>query len=111
METKNTWKTYNDEQLKAVDTFADEYRSFLDAGKRVARFLVSQAEYYGRPEDGGLCLTVRLTHQQLADFLGISRVAVSQCVRGLEKQGLMEKREGRFFLPNPAALREWSSPL
>ncbi len=33
METKNTWKTYNDEQLKAVDTFADEYRSFLDAGK------------------------------------------------------------------------------
>lgn len=85
--------------------------SFLDAGKRVARFLVSQAEYYGRPEDGGLCLTVRLTHQQLADFLGISWVAVSQCVRGLEKQGLMEKREGRFFLPNPAALREWSSPL
>lgn len=85
--------------------------SFLDAGKRVARFLVSQAEYYGKPEDGGLCLTVRLTHQQLADFLGISRVAVSQCVRELEKQGLLERREGRFFLPNPAALREWSSPL
>lgn len=33
MEKKNTWETYNEEQLKEVDQFADEYRSFLDEGK------------------------------------------------------------------------------
>ena len=33
MEKKNTWETYNDEQLKAVEQFADGYREFLDKGK------------------------------------------------------------------------------
>lgn len=53
METKNTWKTYNDEQLKAVDTFADEYRSFLDAGKterECVDLIVNMAEQQGYQE-------------------------------------------------------------
>ena len=53
METKNTWKTYNDEQLKAVDTFADEYRSFLDAGKterECVDLIVDMAEQQGYQE-------------------------------------------------------------
>ncbi len=33
MEKKNTWETYNYEQLKEVDVFTDEYRKFLDQGK------------------------------------------------------------------------------
>lgn len=53
METKNTWKTYNDGQLKAVDTFADEYRSFLDAGKterECVDLIVDMAEQQGYQE-------------------------------------------------------------
>ena len=33
MEYKNTWELYDEEQLKAVDTFAQEYMEFLDHGK------------------------------------------------------------------------------
>ena len=33
MEKKNTWETYSSEQLQETDQFAEEYRSFLDAGK------------------------------------------------------------------------------
>lgn len=33
METKNTWTTYTDAQLKKVDAFAKEYMDFLDNGK------------------------------------------------------------------------------
>lgn len=33
MEKKNTWETYNHNQLKEMDVFADEYRRFLDEGK------------------------------------------------------------------------------
>ena len=53
METKNTWKTYDDEQLKAVDTFADEYRSFLDEGKterECVDLIVNMAEQQGYQE-------------------------------------------------------------
>ncbi len=33
MEHKNTWETYDAEQLKEVDVFAKEYMTFLDNGK------------------------------------------------------------------------------
>ena len=33
MKTKNVWETYSAAQLKALETFADGYRSFLDNGK------------------------------------------------------------------------------
>ncbi len=33
MEYKNTWELYKEEQLKEVDSFAQEYMSFLDNGK------------------------------------------------------------------------------
>lgn len=33
METKNTWETYDEKQLKEVDVFAKEYMDFLNHGK------------------------------------------------------------------------------
>lgn len=33
MEQKNTWETYNEKQLQALDELACEYRNFLDEGK------------------------------------------------------------------------------
>ena len=33
METKNTWETYDEKQLKEVDAFAEEYMDFLNNGK------------------------------------------------------------------------------
>lgn len=33
METKNTWETYDEKQLKEVDAFARDYMDFLDSGK------------------------------------------------------------------------------
>lgn len=33
METKNTWETYDEKQLKEVDAFAKDYMDFLDNGK------------------------------------------------------------------------------
>lgn len=33
METKNTWETYDEKQLKEVDAFARDYMDFLDNGK------------------------------------------------------------------------------
>ena len=33
MEKKNIWETYDENQLKELDAFCDEYRAFLDNGK------------------------------------------------------------------------------
>ena len=53
MEKKNTWETYSDKQLKEVDVFADEYRSFLDEGKterECVDYIVNAAEKEGYRE-------------------------------------------------------------
>ena len=53
MEKKNTWETYSSKQLKEVDIFADEYRSFLDEGKterECVDYIVNAAEKAGYQE-------------------------------------------------------------
>lgn len=53
METKNTWKTYDEERINEVNAFADEYRSFLDEGKterECVDVIVNMAEEKGYQE-------------------------------------------------------------
>lgn len=53
MEKKNTWETYSNKQLKELEAFADEYRSFLDEGKterECVDLIVNMAEKAGYQE-------------------------------------------------------------
>ncbi len=53
MEQKNTWETYNRRQLKEVDSFANEYRNFLNEGKterECVDYIVNAAEKKGYRE-------------------------------------------------------------
>ena len=52
----------------------------------------------------GVRLTIRLTHQEVADFLGISRVVVSQCFQSLNREGLLKKTRQHYLIPDRAAL-------
>lgn len=79
--------------------------SFLSARGRIVQFLLSVAERHGAAGAEGVRLTIRLTQQELADFLGLSRVAVSHCIQLLAQEGLLKKRERFWVLPDPAALR------
>ena len=57
METKNTWETYDEKQLKEVDVFAREYMDFLDNGKTERECIdtiVNQIEKAGYKELGAL---------------------------------------------------------
>ena len=78
--------------------------SFLSVRGRVIQFLLSVSEPYGTEEGAGVRLTIRLTHQEVADFLGISRVVVSQCFQSLSREGLLKKTRQHYLLPDRAAL-------
>jgi CRP-like cAMP-binding protein len=49
-----------------------------------------------------------LTHQFLADTLGVQRSTVSLIVRGLQKRGLIEQRRGSITVANRAGLEEFA---
>lgn len=78
--------------------------SFLDARGRVIQFLLSISGPYGAKEAAGIRFTIRLTHQEVADFLGISRVVVSQCFQSLIRDGLLKKAHQYYLIPDRASL-------
>ena len=77
---------------------------FLDARRRLARFLLRVATEHGRRAGEGLTVTLSQTHAEIASFIGTSRQTVSVHLGELSRAGLITRRGGQLDLPNPARL-------
>lgn len=73
---------------------------FLDLRARLLQTLLYLAEQYGTETPEGVLLSIRFTHQDIADLLGTSRVAISQSFQELARKGFIQK-QGRFYLLAP----------
>lgn len=62
------------------------------------------ANRFGRTIDRGQLLELRLTHQDLAELLGASRVTITRCLQQLESQGLIERLSVRQIV-----LHDWET--
>ncbi len=49
------------------------------------------------PQEGGVCVTPALTHQQMADMIGTSRETVTRVVKELKLEGWL-RQEGKRYL-------------
>ena len=59
---------------------------------------------FGRTVDRGQLLELRLTHQDIAELLGATRVTITRTLHQLEQQGLIERLSLRQIL-----LHEWET--
>jgi CRP-like cAMP-binding protein len=75
-----------------------ESMALRDPTQRLARQLLALGETVGRRDAGHVILTQRLTHQTLADMLGVRRETVTLHLHELVEMGAVELREGRFVL-------------
>jgi CRP-like cAMP-binding protein len=72
--------------------------------ERLAQLLHWLAQRFGRPVPQGQLLDPLLTHQQLAEILGISRVTVTRALNRLEQDGLLVRfKEASGKRPNQAS--------
>lgn len=62
------------------------------------------ANRFGRKLDRGQLLELRLTHQDLAELLGATRVTITRSLQQLEQQGLIERLSVRQIL-----LHDWET--
>ncbi len=60
---------------------------------RLIHLLIELAEQYGRPDPEGVCLGVKLSHQDLANIIGSTRETVTLVLGELQLEGLV--RVGR----------------
>lgn len=72
---------------------------------RVARLLALVCENSGPGEDGSH--EIKLSHQDLAAMLSLSRVTVGKALHALETEGLISLRYGRIAVPDIGRLAAW----
>ena len=77
---------------------------FLDARRRLARFLLRLANEHGQRNGEGLTVGLSLTHAEIASAIGTSRQTVSLHLGEFSAAGLITRRRGHLDVPNPAQL-------
>jgi len=65
---------------------------------RLALALWHVAERWGRVTPRGVALTLRLTHELLADLVAAQRPSVTLSLQHLERDGRIERRDGAIYL-------------
>jgi len=58
-----------------------------DSEQRVLQFVCWLAEYFGTASATGIQIVLRLTHQEIADAIGTTRVTVTRLLKSLEQKG------------------------
>ena len=80
-----------------------EDAALLDAPARLAKRLLSLGEQHG--EDGARAALVRISQEELANFLGVSRQAVNEQLQDWKAQGWVALGRGTVTVRDAAALR------
>lgn len=70
--------------------------------ERLLQFVCWLAENFGQPTSHGRLITVRLTHQEIAETIGTSRVTITRFIKQLENDGLMRWSGRERFVSNQA---------
>lgn len=70
--------------------------------ERLLKFSCWLAENFGQPTSHGRIITVRLTHQEIAETIGTSRVTVTRFIKQLEAAGLLRWSGRERFVSNQA---------
>jgi CRP-like cAMP-binding protein len=80
-----------------------EDAALLDAPARLAKRLLSLGELHGERSGGGY--RIRISQEELASFLGISRQAVNEQLQEWKASGSIELGRGAVTVRDPSALR------
>lgn len=80
--------------------------AFQSLAGRVARKLVELGSRYGEPGPDGVRISLRLTHETVANMLGASRENVSRALATLARRGEVHYTRRTLVIPNLAELSE-----
>jgi CRP/FNR family transcriptional regulator len=78
---------------------------FQDAYLRIVSLFLYLADAFGQEADGSVRLSLALSHQSIASWLGFRRETVSRQVEKLLDKKLLIAREHQFIIPDVALLR------
>jgi CRP/FNR family cyclic AMP-dependent transcriptional regulator len=81
--------------------------SSLDVEERLAKKLLELAARHGEATPDGTRIAARLSQQDLARMVGLTRASVNKHLRIFEAEGLLIADRDGILIRNPEALRKW----
>lgn len=79
---------------------------FHDAVEKMASLLIRFGEDFGREENGRIKIDLILTHQEIANLLGVSRVTVTKTINKLIDNNLITIENRHIIILNEDELRK-----
>ena len=80
---------------------AEELLSIIrqtNARDRLLQMLLWLARKFARPVERGQLIDLRLTHQEIAEFIGMTRVSVTRLLSQLEQEGIIGRPRRHFIV-------------
>ena len=74
---------------------------------RVIKFLIFLAQKSGIEQADGRLIKIPLTHQELADSIGTTRVTITKIINQLEREKLIVRPERRYIILRPALMAKF----
>jgi CRP/FNR family transcriptional regulator/CRP/FNR family cyclic AMP-dependent transcriptional regulator len=93
------------ERLRRTDQLLED-AVFLDLPARLSKRLLELAQKHGVKTDKGLEIDLRLTQQDLAAALGVTRVALNKHLGRLQDEDLISLERKRIIITRPEDLRK-----
>jgi CRP/FNR family cyclic AMP-dependent transcriptional regulator len=93
------------ERLRRTDQLLQD-AVFLDLPARLSKCLLDLAEKHGVRTDKGLEIDLRLTQQDLAAAVGVTRVAINKHLGRLQDDDLISLESKRIIITRPEELRK-----
>jgi CRP-like cAMP-binding protein len=83
-----------------------EQSVFVSAYHRVASLLLYFVTHFAVAQSDEKSLSIKITHQDIAEWLGLSRENVSIQMKKLEREGFLSKKNGLLHIYKVAELKE-----
>lgn len=74
-----------------------EMLTFDNAAKRIKMFFLMKANKYGIATDTGITISLKLTHQDIADMTGVTRETVTRVINEWKKHGDLTVLESKLL--------------
>jgi len=85
-----------------------EQMAFGSATQKVASIIHIIGERFGKEDGGKINIPLKLTQQDIADLIGISRETTSIEIHKLATQNILTHTSGRYIIANPKKLLKYS---
>jgi len=92
-------------RLRTVDTLLEEVH-FFDSETRLAKRVIALKNIYGKAVGDSLQIELRISQQDMANLVGISRESVNRHLKKWEKAEIVSLRHGRLIIRNLSRLQE-----